>query len=638
MFAFFSERCRNGLALLSEMATLVEMNEWTSFSKEALIDLLHEQSVTLVAKDAELQSNYVVLQTKNAELQTHRQQLREQDLALQTNDQTIEQLTQERDEYKLAWNRLLQQRFGNRSERYIANPDQLRIDFGDTDQAADAALGLADAVEELEQAIPAHKRRKPGKKRDESLPAHLPRYEVIADIAAETKTCPTHGQRTLLPESMWDTTETLEFERPKLNVRVTKYPKYACPNQPQCGIASPERPTALVEGNKYDSSIAAEIISGKYSYHLPLYRLQDYFAGSGWVPSRSTQCNILMSVCFVIAPLLEYFKRILQTDPVVGTDETRVTLLYPKTIPQFDLNDPKQRRMQEVFSKALEKKAASINARMWAYRGATIKLNVFDFTVSRHRDGPELFFAKYAGTLLGDCWHGFESIAVGSAGAIVRAACNAHARRKFVESQAYPQERALWLAWYRTLYEIEGRGAVMSLDERLSLRQTEAVPVWHEIESWLAGIDHRTTNVILPKSDLASGLQYVRNHLPELKRYLDDARIPIDNNETEQLMKQVAIGRKNWLFAGSVAGGERSAGLMTLASSALRNDLDVWQYVKDVLDQLLSGSTDYEPLLPWNWAATHPAAIRQYRVQERRDRTDRQSFTRAARRKNQPPN
>lgn len=599
------------------MATLVAMNEWTSFSKEALIDLLHEQSVALVAKDAEL---------------------RRRDIALQEQQQKNDRIEQNYVTLQLAYNKLLQQRFGNRSERYIANPDQLRIDFGDTDQAADAALGLADAVEELEQMIPAHKRRKPLKKRDESLPAHLPRYEVIADVAEETKTCPTHGQRTLLPESMWDTTETLEFERPKLNVRVTKYPKYACPTQPQCGIASPARPTGLVEGNKYDSSIAAEIITGKYSYHLPLYRLQDYFAGSGWVPSRSTQCNILMSVCFVIAPLLEYFKRILQTDPVVGTDETRVTLLYPKTIPRFDLNDPKQRRMEEVFSKALEKKTASINARMWAYRGATVKLNVFDFTVSRHRDGPELFFADYAGTLLGDCWNGFESIAVGSAGAIVRAACNAHARRKFVESQAYPQERAQWLDWYRALYEIEGRGAAMSLDERLSLRQTEAVSVWNEIESWLAEIDHRTTNVILPKSDLASGLQYVRNHLTELKRYLDDARIPIDNNETEQLMRQVAIGRKNWLFAGSVAGGERSAGLMTLASSALRNDLDVWQYVKDVLDQLLSGNTDYEPLLPWNWAASHPAAIRQYRVQERRDRTDRQNFKRAARRKNQPPN
>ena len=84
--------------------------------------------------------------------------------------------------------------------------------------------------------------------------------------------------------------------------------------------------------------------------------------------------------------------------------------------------------------------------------------------------------------------------------------------------------------------------------------------------------------------------------------------------KTEQLMKQVALGRKNWLFAGSVLGGERSAGFLTLVSSAHRNDLDVWLYVKDVLEQLLAGTTDYEPLLPWNWAAAHPEAIRKYRV------------------------
>ena len=143
----------------------------------------------------------------------------------------------------------------------------------------------------------------------------------------------------------------------------------------------------------------------------------------------------------------------------------------------------------------------------------------------------------------------------------------------------------------------------------------------------------RTSNVILPKSDFAKALQYIRNHFVELKRYLDDPLLPIDNNLTEQLMKQVAIGRKNWLFAGSVAGGERTAGFLTLVSSALRNDLDIWRYVKDVLDQLLAGATDYEPLLPWNWAATHPDAIRTYRAKERKDRTDRKRQNREGRRR-----
>ena len=115
-----------------------------------------------------------------------------------------------------------------------------------------------------------------------------------------------------------------------------------------------ERPTGIVEGNKYDTSIAAEIIACKFSYHLPIYRQQDYFAGSGWSPGRSTLLNILTGCYFVIGPLLDYFKQTLQNDPVIGCDDTGVTLLYPKTLPAFDLTDPKQRRIHEVFAKALE--------------------------------------------------------------------------------------------------------------------------------------------------------------------------------------------------------------------------------------------------------------------------------------------
>jgi hypothetical protein len=310
-----------------------------------------------------------------------------------------------------------------------------------------------------------------------------------------------------------------------------------------------------------------------------------------------------------------------------------VTLLYPKTIPTFDLNDPKARRIHEVFTEARNENKPSIRAKMWAYRGATIKLNVFDFTVSRHRDGPELFFADYSGTLLGDCWHGFETIALASDGQVVRAACNSHARRKIDESTAYPDDRKYWLNWFQELYDIEDRGSVMSPEQRLELRQSEARPIWDAMAVWLEEVKLRTSNVILPKSDFAKALQYIRNHFAELKRYLDDPLIPVDNNETEQLMKQVAIGRKNWLFAGSVAGGERTAGFLTLVSSALRNDLDIWRYVKDVLDQLLAGETNYEPLLPWNWAKTHPDAIREYRVEERKDRTDRKRQKREDRRK-----
>jgi hypothetical protein len=211
--------------------------------------------------------------------------------------------------------------------------------------------------------------------------------------------------------------------------------------------------------------------------------------------------------------------------------------------PEFDLSDPKQKRIAEVFEEALKNEKPSINAKMWVYRGQAIKLNVFDFTVSRHRDGPDSFFEDYHGTILGDCWHGFGSIAAESDGAVVRAACNSHARRKFEDATDYPADRRKWMSWYQTLFDIETRAKLLSDAERLSLRQSESKVVWDAMRVELDSIDDRTEQVVLPKSDLRKALNYVRNHWTELTRYLDDSQLPMDNNECEQLMKQIGLGR-----------------------------------------------------------------------------------------------
>jgi len=137
---------------------------------------------------------------------------------------------------------------------------------------------------------------------------------------------------------------------------------------------------------------------------------------------------------------------------------------------------------------------------------------------------------------------------------------------------------------------------------------------------------------VLPKDSFGQALTYLRNQFEPLLVYLDDGLMPIDNNETEQLMKQVAIGRKNWLFIGDVEPGYRAADLLTLVSSAVRNDLDVFVYVKEVLDRLLAGKTDYEALRPDVWKLTHPEAVRQYRVEERTARADAKAKKRARRR------
>ena len=137
---------------------------------------------------------------------------------------------------------------------------------------------------------------------------------------------------------------------------------------------------------------------------------------------------------------------------------------------------------------------------------------------------------------------------------------------------------------------------------------------------------------MLPKSVFAEALGYLRNHWQALLQFTTNGLLPIDNNDVEQLMKQVATGRKNWLFKGSVEAGNRAATLLTLVSSAVRHDLDVGAYLKDALDQLLAGSTDYASLRADVWKLSHPEHVRVYRRDERQDASDRRTKRRAQRR------
>ena len=549
--------------------------------------------------------------------------------------ETIGQQNQTIQEQQLTINELIQRAFRHRSERYLEDPNQLKLDFGDTPEAADAAAGLADAVEEAGIVVAEHKRRKHAsrKPRNEQLPAHLPRYEVTAAVSEDVKHCAEHGDREVIG---YDRVETLEFERPKLKVRVTLYPKYACKGEPACGVTQPPREPGLVEGNRYDTSVAAEIVTGKCGFHLPIYREQDYFAGTGWTPERSTLLNIFHASARLVHPLALYFRGEVLASGAVGTDETRVTLLLPPEIPEVKEDEPRSRRINKVFTIARAEGRKSVSGRMWAYRSLTIPVNIFDFTVSRHRDGPDdiLVAGGFVGKLLADCYSGYQGIALRSDAQIVRAACNAHARRKIFDAREnYPLLSSQFLAMYQELYDVEDRAKGLTVSQREELRELEARPVWARMRKLL---DSPAAARVLPKEKFAEALGYLRNQWDALLVYLGDGRLPIDNNETEQLMKQVAIGRKNWLFVGSVAAGERMADLLTLVSSALRNDLEVWAYVKDVLDRLLAGSTDYASLRPDRWAASHPEHIRVYRTVERRDRAQAKADRRTRRRAGKP--
>ena len=172
-------------------------------------------------------------------------------------------------------------------------------------------------------------------------------------------------------------------------------------------------------------------------------------------------------------------------------------------------------------------------------------------------------------------------------GRIVFSACNAHARRYvFNARQQHPELSSQILAIYRALYDIEERGSRLDPTARLLLRRRESVPLMKDLEALLQG---PSAQGLLPKSKLATALAYIRNNWESLKRFLSDGRLPIDNNDAERDLRRIAVGRKNWVFVGSRNGGERTAVILTVVASAHRHDLDVWAYLRDVLQRLAEG-------------------------------------------------
>jgi len=512
-------------------------------------------------------------------------------------------LEQKLEEQELLIKKLTAMLYGRRSERHVS-PDQQCLDFGDSPAEPELAETVAAQAEEILEDYGKRRRVKPKAKRNEQLPAHLERYEVLVDAPESEQTCAQHGDRQRIGE---DRVETLEFVRPKLRVKVSVYPKYACVGHSECGVEQAARQPALIEGGRFEASVAAEVLTKKFVVHSPLYRQQDAFAGLGWTPSRSTLCAIVETCGALLAPLAAFYATRVLASPILGTDETPVTMLVPGETP------------------------GSRKARMWLYRGRDqVPYSVYDFTTSRERAGPDEFLKNYRGKLMADCYSGYQKIELRTNSRILRGACWAHARRKVFDArESNPLEATLLLGMIRELYDVEDRARSLSEAERLTLRQQESAPVMDRIGVWLSSAGARQ---VLPKSPLGEALGYIRNHWDALRLYLTDGAMPIDNNDVERELRMVALGRKNWLFLGSEQAGHRTATIMTVIHTAHRHNLDEWMYLTDILERLSRGDTNYEAMLADRWKAEHPQAVREFREIERRDRADMKKAQRADRR------
>lgn len=529
---------------------------------------------------------------------------------ISTLSATNQQMEQTLEELLLTVKRYQAMMFGRRSERYVEDPGQQHLAFPDDDgglAAEQMAAALAQANAIIEEYTVRRRKKQDAKKPAEGsqkLPEHLERREFLVEVPPSVQVCETHGPRVLVGQ---DYTEILQFDRPKLWVKVLIHQKFACVDESACGLKMPERVIAgMVPGGKYSPSIAAEVVVNKYIRHLPLYRQQDLFAGLGWAPSRSTLCGITETTASLLEPLARRYAELVLQDPVLGTDDTRALLL----------------RLGET--------PGSQQAYFWLYRGfTTAQYNVYDFTTNREQTGPQQFLKNYRGTFVADCYSGYVNVDSWSEGKVVHAGCWGHARRKVFDArESSPIEAAVLLAMLQELYDVEERGQGLTRVERRNLRQSAAKPVMQRMKAWLDSPASR----LLPKLALTEAVNYIRNHWEALQVYLDNGAVPIDNNDTERDLRMIGLGRKNWLFIGSEEAGPRAAILMTVLHTAHRHNLDEVEYVRDILTRLSQGDTDYDSMLADRWKAAHPEAVRKFREEERRDKADRKRFRRAKRR------
>ncbi len=478
---------------------------------------------------------------------------------------------------------LLRRLYGPRTERFDPNQPLLIPDAFD-DPSANASPAAPPVVDprSREEAGTKEKRRGHGRK---GLPRDLPRVPVLYELTEAERRCPECGETRVQIGA--ECSEQLDYKPASLFVVEHRRCTYACPHC-QGHVTTAEKPAQPIPKGLPGPGLMAHVITEKYADHIPLYRQERRLERQGVEITRSTLCDWMGGAARMLEPLYDLMKTLILLCGTIHTDDTSVKL-----------------RDSERKLKA--------TARLWIYRGDfRHPYNVFDFTMSRSRDGPSQFLEGYRGFLQADAFGGYDGIYAG--GRVIEVGCNAHARRKFVEAQKTDAARAAAaLAFYRELYAIEKAirkeiAEAVPEDEadeskraaiRLRIRQERAVPVIKRFGEWL----EEQKKDVLPKSPINGAISYVRNHWEALIRYTSSGYLAIDNNVSEQHMKTIATGRKNWLFVGSEEGGRTMAILSSVVSSCQRHGHDPFVYLRDVLGRLPGLPKErLAELLPDRWS------------------------------------
>jgi transposase len=483
---------------------------------------------------------------------------------------------------KFTIRKLRHDRFGQSSE-HGALLDQLELQLADLEAdaaQADTTAQIAAAAASEKMTVPSFERRRPARR---PLPEHLPRERIVYPAPSA---CPCCGGTTLRKIGE-DVTETLELVPRQWKVIQHVREKFSCR---ACeAISQPPAPSHPIARGRAGPKLLAHILFSKYGLHLPLNRQSAVYAREGVDLDVSTLADWVGAAAATLMPLVTEIRAHVFAAERIHADDTTVPVLA---------------------------KGKTRTGRLWTYvrddrpfAGPDPPAAVFFYSRDRGGEHPEQHLAGYAGLMQADAYAGFNRLydADRKAGPIVEAACWAHARRKFFDLARINQAPIASEAVTRidVLFAIEREINGLAPPQRVGVRTERSRPLVTALESWLR--DQRAK--VSKNSETGKAIEYSLKRWAALTRFLDDGRLCMTNNAAERELRAIAVGRRNWTFAGSDEGGRRAAALYTLIGTAKLNDVDPQAWLADVLARML----DYPAkrigdLLPWSWHAERRAA------------------------------
>ena len=450
--------------------------------------------------------------------------------------------------------------FGSKSERFIGTNDPNQLLLFNLEQPK---------IPEPPKETITIERNKPKKQEKVvnirgQLPSDLPRITEVIEPKEDITGAKKIGE---------EITEVMEYTPGKIYVRRYVRPKYALPEDK--GVVIGELPSLPIPRGNAGASLITHIIVSKYCDHIPFYRQGQIFKRDGVLIPESTINDWFQKACDLIEPLYQKSVELIRKSPYLMVDET--------PIPVLDNNHP----------------GSTHRGYFWVYYDPINKIVCFDYQKGRGREGPLTFLKGYRGTLQTDGYSGYDIFEHKEG--ITMLSCMAHARRYFDQAKNNDKERSEYvLGEMQKLYEVEriAREGEYSYDQRKEIRMEKSLPILQGIEIWLK--DNITK--VLPKSAIGVAIGYTLGRWDRLKRYIDDGHYEIDNNLIENSIRPVALGRKNYLFAGSHEAAQKAAMIYSFLGTCKINNINQSDWFNDILNRISDYKVNHlEELLPNNW-------------------------------------